>query len=564
MGWLTDITTWAKRIWRHDATAATANYSYKTMVYTFDQLAAIPRVVRSVVMHPPTRTVATHLLQVTLTDLVPLVFVSYFNDRVQEYARDYIDDPATNHDEWLNPKLAIEASLYVLGALTWAIRTNRKLELIARMAVINLEASALLPGIKSTPPMTACVNRCPPMLKGPVSNYVGYWAAEGFIQLVHHVPIVGGPLAAVLDIYHNGHYILTLAMPDLCNDHLAIYLREHPEISLSLGLGHATSVWVLSSLAEKFTGIPAHLYANGAKRLMIVTQTAVTMHLHLPAPQKTSSRARHPVLFLQDTVDVATEIILLGMEKKISRLLERKESGNFQLISREQVWGMLSKLSKHAHHNRLVQQILPSLLRNPTLFIQDPITRSTWPTVQSELLNAIKIIESLPNRLAVQALSAVPNATSTLIETVFGTPKYATKLLLQLIMDPGVIDALKTLRYAIEKLEVDVFVPIISDSDTLLLAGQEVINKPASRVRLDSASSPPRDNVIRLADTSATTTLPKPRHVIRLADPTNLALPAPASVIRHRHRFLPAPAPQDTDELTGDWTHIFNTSEYGM
>lgn len=582
MGWFTDVSNKVKGIWHHNTTAKIANYSYQAIAYGFEQVAAIPRVARSIVTHPPTRTVIGHLWHISFWDLMPMFLVYGANQYVQTNGPAYIaskfdiqppkvDEP---NDGWPDPNVVIiQGSFFLVATAAWIFHINRNLEFMARMqGGVNLEATPMFRGAKrSVAAPATCVDNCPPTLKGPISNLAGFWVAGGFISLTGYIPVVGELAAFVLGWYHNGHYILTLATPELCNDHLAIYLRENPELSLSLGLGHWGTTKLVSTLAESATGIPAQLYADALRHLTLITQVSVAMHLDVPTAHKTSTRVRDPLLLVQDGVDLLVEIIISGAKKILPQKFDRSDPENFKEMLRHLLpWATLSRLGGHIHHNRLVRNILPPILRDTQSLVRDKIISSSWPTIQPTIVDTLKIIESLPEYRAVQVVGflalnpvGLPNVIVErfygAIEKFSGVPKCVSKLTLVLITDPEIIALLQSLRFEIEKLHVGESRGVIVDANAPLLPGQSLRARTLPSSIKTSPSLPPSKNVIRLQNrTSPEPLLPAAETVVRRPAAKDKAV-NPASVIRHR--FL-APKTTSTSDskaqngLEDDWIKV--------
>ncbi len=580
MGWFSNATEWAKKIWYHDTTAAAANYSYQTIAYCLEQIAAAPKVMRSVITHPPTRVVARHLLRMATEDLIPLVFVTYFNQCLQERGQTYLDE---NPDAaWLSTNTAIQYSLYLIQLTSWAIRVNRKTELITRMAIVTLEASPMLGKVNTSSTMTVCVEGNDPCTKlrfmqGSIRDLTAYWSTEAAIALIGYTPIAGGTLAALLSVYHNGRYVLTVALPDLCNRHQVVYLREHSELALSLGVGHAASSLVVNSLMEVATGIPRVFYAGAIEQFILMTQMSVAAHLRLPIAQKSSSRnLPDPVLYFQNGVGFIVDTLLLGLKAKIPRMLKGREPGSnvksllINLSNTEYFWlTRLVKISQKMGASPLAH-IVPRLLRTKQSFLQDPIISSNWAAVKISLVDTLKTIESLHNELLVQAASYTPDTAANLVESIFGTPKFITKLLLQLVSDKEVIEQLRTWRYQIEKLHADSSTTsMIVDQNALLLPGQIRPSDahPQPQVLLEETSLPAPEQVIREPiKASSSLELPSVEAVIRRKCGAPLAgtelsdTVAPERVIRYRF-LAQKPRSNRVDHSPDGWTVISHSSE---
>ena len=465
MGWFTNVKDWGKRIWSHDTSAAVGSYSYQTIAYAFEQIGVIPKVVNSIVNHVPTRTVAKHLMRITFEDLVPLVLVTFSNQYLQDRGKAYLDDDPDN--AWLSTDTAIQTTLYLLQAATSVYSINKKTQIAVRTTIVSLEAPFLLNGVNGASIMTICKEeRCSMLrfMQGSLRDIVAYWSTEAAISLIGYVPVAGGPLAAVLSVYHRGRYVLTVVLPDVCNRHQVIYLQKHSELALSLGLGQLGSSWIVNSLLETATGIPRAFYAGAVEQFMLVTQMSVAAHLNLPATQKLSKRAlADPILLYQGGVGFMVDTILLGLKVKIPRMLQDRPSRNISEIIDSLPWASMYQFSELILHNKLAHIFLPSLLHDAKSFIQDPIVRSNWTGLRETIINVFTILEKIKNHPAVRASSYMPNVAGTLVEAYLGTPKFLTKLLLQLLTDEKFINKVRAWRSEVEKLKLEDPIPVSTE-----------------------------------------------------------------------------------------------------
>ena len=530
MGWFTDAKNWLKRLWQGDTASAVVRYSYQTIAHGFDQIAAIPRVLHSAATHPPTQMVAKHVMRVAVEDLIPLVFVTYCNQLIQERGRGYLEDE--KEAVWLSTYTAIQAGLYLLQGITWAFQVNRKTEMMVRMAMVTIEASPMLNGAKTSLPMKVCTdppNPCTTLrfMQGSIRDLVAFWSTEAAISLTGYIPVAGGGIAALLSVYHNGRYVLTVVLPDLCNRHQMVYLQDHSELALSLGVGHVASTWLVNSLLEISTGIPRVFYAGAIKQFMLITQMGVAAHLNLPEGKKASTRTLpDPLLYYQSGVGFIVDIILLGLKTKIPRMLKGNDHKSLKAwlshLSASE-FSYLQWVNEKVPINQLARVIFPRLIHSKETFITDPVILSNWATVQASLVQTLQTIESLHDLLAVQASSFAPNAAASLAASIFGTPKFLTKLLLQLLSDPVVIEQLRSWRYQVEKFNLIVSTtPVRPDKNALLLPGQTSAHE-------QSLQFPPIERV--------SGPLPEAEQVIRTARkaPLILSLPSAHDVIRRRH-----------------------------
>ena len=358
-------------------------------------------------------------------------------------------------------------SLYLLQAATWAYSVRKKTQLMVRATIVTLEAPSLLNQMKNTAEMTVCIDeKCSSLrfAQGSVRDLAAYWSTEAAIACIGYLPVGGGVLASALSVYHRGRYVLAIALPNVCNRHQLVYLQEYSELALSLGVGQVASAWLIQSFVETLTGIPPVLYRSAMEQFLLIAQMSVTTHLILPqAPSKSTRRLLDPVFLYQQAVGFTFDLLLLGLKIKIPRMLDGKHPGvNMKEFFRHIPELKVVHATRYLHDTRIARLFLPRLLHSTDAFIHDPIIRYHWPQVQAMLINTFKTIEDLRDHVAIKASSSMPEVSSALVTSLFGTPKYITKLLLQLVTDDEFIELIRTSRYAIENRQLEAPMPVLT------------------------------------------------------------------------------------------------------
>lgn len=543
MGWFSSVKDsvgyWGSKLWHHKTVADVGSYSYKTVAFFFEQIGVLPKVVYEVANHPPTRKVVKHLAHITAVDLVPLVLVTYTNHFLQMAGQNYLDDHENPEQDPLSPNsyMAIQVGLYLLSAATWTYSAHAKLKLLVNTTLVTLEAPVAMNEIHASPPNTICAEaNCSTLrfLQGSVRDLTTYFATEAAISVVGFIPYVGGTTSALLAVYHRGRYVLTVVLPDLCNRHQMIYLREHSELALSLGLGHAASVHAIDSMIEATTGISPVFYKATIEQITLITQMAIAAQLKLPHAPLTSSRSTtDPVRLYQDGIGYTFDIFSKGLK---TMLLNRERPRSVKEIVKTIPWSEISSTMVRVRDFPLVHVVLPKSLHGSYEFINDPIIRDLWPTLQAKLVNALKLFQTIKDHPAVRLSSKAPESAITMIWLILGTPKPVTRVLLQLLSDDEIIDQLRQWQNQLERLSIDEPKKIEITPHAYPLRGQDapvVPEKQAQQQPVPIIAAPeiPPQAVIR--------SLTQARH----AQNTDASTPSLARlVIRQRARFFKNPA----------------------
>ncbi len=572
MGWFKDLTDWGKRVLPLKKAEAVATYSYQTMAYLFEQVGVIPKVIHSMVTHAPNRTLATHLTRIALEDLLPLVLVRYTSELLQQYLYRRLaeEDPDSSTHSF---DTVIMMALYSLQLATWTYEIRKKTKILVRTVVVTLEAPVLLNADKIGPKMDVCTLEHCSMLRfmqGSIRDNAAYWATEAAISLIGYIPYVGGAAAASLAVYHRGRYVLTIVLPDLCNRHQVVYLREHSELALSLGLGHTGSTWLTLKLIETATGIPQAFYASLVESLLLFTQMNTAAHMMLPPAKKASLRnIPDPILHFQNVVGFVVDIFILGLKSKIPRMLKERGGKNLKAFLKDLPLGEIVARCDWLLHNRLSRLVLPDLIQSKDLFLKDPVVGSNLPGLRKTVINILTEVEGLPEYLAIRIAGRAPDAAASLLESILGTPKFATKLLLELISDQEIIEQIRYCRYQIQGLDVSIPVAAVTVDDTaVLLNGQTQVDrdnkvKPILLAPSTEFAKSPAEVIKRTKEPDTPLLVDRERAIKRSAvSAGHPAWPVTSTEARLaiRNRFhKPANAPSDEDEA--EWVDVQSVVE---
>lgn len=487
--WWNSAKKFGENLWQYktvqEPAMAAASFSYRTITHLFEQVGVIPGVIASFAKSGATQTIGKHMLRLVVTDLIPLVLVTYCNDTLQRYGRTYLDDE-TLEDDKICIKFSIDALLCLLKTATFIYSTRQSAQLITHTVVISLETPRLNEGRE---PIKICHDEhCTALrfLQGNVRDLATYLATELAIWSINFIPMPGsGALATSLSVYHRGRYVLSVVLPDMCNRHQMIYLSNNPELSLSLGLAHVAMTYYMNEMLEKQTGIPSLFFEATIHQLLLIIQMSIAAHMHLPKAHPTLERsiAWDPVALYQIAVGASFDIMALGLKQFIPRKL--KENRDIPLP--QLPWSTLTTQSRRIWRSPIARTFLPPLLHDANAFINDPIAGSNWPHLQKNMINALKAIETASNNSLVKTAQVLPEkVTTTAVRWAVGAPDIMTKLLLKLSKNPEVIGWLRALRLQLEQLNQN---PIAMGEEDALYAEARNADQPSNKTaKLDVSS----------------------------------------------------------------------------
>lgn len=438
MSLLEKITEWKQWLWGHRDSAAsiaksTANSTYIVVTSLFDQVAALPRVAKSVVSHPPTTNVAKQVSRALLIDGMAFIVVNYSVNLFLEHMFPNSDDTDQSDAAWASTALKLSATLLanIIYIRSWS---NVK----SHMLIINLLQSSKLTTVRA--PSTVCIDaNCGALetIKGQIENNVAYFATEGLLIVTGRLLTVAeyiipnlSFLVVIARILHNGHYISGARNAELCNKHIQRNLREHSELAFSLGLGHALVVMFANKLLEQ-TGIPSNYYDFMVNSAAIFLLISVSSHIAHPAPKPTTKRLPDPLLAYELSVWFLLEALVRGTEemRRIAENTSDGRSANEFITTKQLPWKTMGN-SIAAVWNSLAVILLPTYFHNIEALAKDPFVRNDWKVLQEMVVNYLTIVaDSKHNWLAKKAREN-PRSTGEGVKLAFGVPALLTRLLL--------------------------------------------------------------------------------------------------------------------------------------
>lgn len=544
MGWLATIKEWGQWVTGHKNTTAAVHSTYRVVTGLFDQVSALPRVVYSAVTHPPTRKVAKHLAHIA-GDLTVYITVTYgatmlFQKIVSD---DQTDNPEEPDTSWFNGALVV--GFYTIEQLI-ALRNILKIQ--GHLLITNFEATEL--NVVSHP-AELCTKECRPM--DALEGIAGYWATELTISAIQRITPSGIPsgIMALARMGHNGRYLLSSALPLWCDAHKRQYLSDHSELALSLGIGHAISSLLAVSFIEK-TGIPPAYYSDVIAMLMLILQMSIVGHMNLPKPKECSSHTLDPLGLYQEAVAFSVETFILGLERKIPRMLEtRTGPNNFALLLTNLSWTRAGNALVTVWQNKIAYIILPTFLQNLDNLAKDSLVRDSLPAFQRSTIKTLRNIENGGEYWLVKIASRFPSGTGVVVNFFFGCPVFATKVLLR--NKESVTDLAHKLRLLIENMQSEAPQRVTVDLKALQTNGY-VPQLPTNTdgEKPPAASSMPHFVIRRYDAAPAATTKSKAASVIRTPTHMRYRLQAPPSAAT-------ISASEDQEEMNADaWEVLSN------
>lgn len=413
--------------WASSAAAFTA----RTFGYAFEQVGALPRLINRILTHAPTRRLARHTAYITLYDVVPQILIAYAMNSIRIGAEQHLlDDDSENSIK----NQAIKSALFLMQSAVTVYSYRRSTRRVARQAVLMIEASPSLNKGKAHHFDICNSEQCSGLrqAQGAVRDTVSFIATEIAISATSYVPVAGPYLAPVLRISHLGRYIVSAAMPEVCNRHQVIYHQNNPELTWSFGMTHAALSWLLQSFMHRNLGESPEMDAVIQQNLIFLL-TAIAIQMPLSPTRAQSERISvDPIDFLQRSVGAGVDVTLLGLKKYIPRLL--RQPGNAIDIA------AVDQFFQRHRHDPLVQWmkfiVLDEMLHSLSDFRKDPLVKEHWKGLRSTTRAILSGIQRQEGRWIISATGMAPSLSAKVADLFFGYPKSVVKLLIGLLNNP--------------------------------------------------------------------------------------------------------------------------------
>ena len=542
MGLLEKLIQWGKWALGHENTAAAAKSTYTVVAGLFDQVGAIPRVVYDAVTHPPTRKVAKHLGYIA-GDLAALITFTFGARMLFEKLFGNEPDNQEPDNGWFNSTILI--CFYTLDHIV-ALRNTLKIQ--GHLLITNFEAAGLN---VTRRPAELCSTSCRPL--DAIEGLAGYWATELPLVAMQNIAIPGIPrsitsrVIQLIIMRHNGGYLLGSALPEWCDAHRREYVSANSELAFSLGIGHAISSLLAVSLLEN-TGIPPAYYSTVISMLMLIVHMSLVSHMKLPEPKAGSNNTLDPLGLYQEVVAISVETLMLGLERKIPRMLDAGSGkNNLAKLIKNLPWTRMGNGVVAVWNNRVAYIILPRFLQNLDNFAKDPVVRDSLPALQKSLITILRGIESADDHWLVNVATKAPWLSGLAVHYLYGVPVFATKA--ALVNKEFVAKFAHDLRLIVENMQPEEAKPVTVDLNALqtdgYVAQTALAEKGSARSSVASSADPSR--VIRRprAAPPASRSPQSAANVIKI--PTRLTLHAPQR---------PATPPEEDQEhalAAGGW-----------
>ncbi len=497
MGKIQGLGSW---LWQHkSAPLGLADSSLTVLTYLADQVAAIPRMIRSIATHPPTRQVAKHVSRVLVQDVTVVVGITY---GVTWFLQQNLTNSNTENKD--NPQnldntMANTALLLAIQVLPRILALRSKLKMLGRTTLINLELSKLSEVQERS---GSCEKEgCAPLdlYLGAGTDFAVYFATELGLLVAELMPVPGISLAIIIArVEHNGLYIMSAASATLCYKHKQNYLYENQEVAVSLGLGHFVSSWLATSLMQK-TGIPSSYYASIIDLLTLIAHVSVANHMTLPPPKKSTGRIPPPVALCQAATAWGIEIFAAGLEKRLPSMLEEQLEPNLLVrVIKKVPASKIGDAIVWTLQDSMIAYLIPTLLKNRKGFTNDPIVRDSLTELQRAAEKFLRNLEQAPADWRVKVANVAPSITGEAARISLGLPPAITRLVLRLINTPSVMEKIRSWRMRIETLRLEAVTAIRVNRDDLRLNGHVRLPDPEVSQALRALTITPPDNVIRL------------------------------------------------------------------
>jgi hypothetical protein len=408
------------------------SFSYQTLTRLLEQIPAVPRVTRTI-LDPQIRKMMKGMARVVVEDVTPLAIAGWAHHCIQEWGREYLAKHP--EEEWLSAYTALQTGLCLLWIGNKVYGVRKTTQATVRILIQTMATSNRFNHLNQTLPMTLCKDSPTPcsgmrFLKGSFRELIEYGASVGAVTLISFIPIVGSPLYTAGTIYINGRYVTTLVLPTLCGPHQGQYLREYPELALSLGLTHYYLTGYAVSLVEYYSGIPAVFFQSPVDKLFLIIQTGIASQITLPPPVRESQRFLDPLGAYERAIGFCFDTVVIGLKTQLPRLLKKNKMASW--LTGDQLIHAAEKVWCNPISDRLLKPLLlPRMLRSIDALKNDPVI--PWEDFRRRCISAIDNTQKVHKYLLAQVAMTFPKITAELAKSLFDMPKWLTEILIDLM-----------------------------------------------------------------------------------------------------------------------------------
>lgn len=453
MGWL----AWTReKAW--SAVSMSVKYTYGTVSHLFEQVGVLPKTIKSLLTHLPSRSVTRNLSYIALHDLLPLVLINLANGYIQQS----FSQEGEEENEWSSANYAIQCSLMLLGLAVRAYNFRQGTQLAARTLLVSCRAADAFNQVSPRPQSPLCIEeKCTltQQIKGSGREVVELQANALAVYLLGCVSGMEG-LSKLLSVYANGRYVAKSTTPERCPDHKMI----QSEYALALGLGHAGMMVLLKSALTATSGLPPEFCLNTMEQMLLILQIAIAAHLQPPLVRPDEQTLPlDPMDVYERFIGWCTKVIASGLKKQIPALLK----GPSRVIPWQAIADSAYSLVNYPPARQFRYMILPPMLHSGYHFIKDPVVKEDWKSFVEQMDRALTFIINKANpyqsnakiakmtiRAPKEAATAViaktaawaPQSTAVAVKMVFGFPEFITVSLLIIIGEQKSMDYLRALR----------------------------------------------------------------------------------------------------------------------
>lgn len=478
MLWIDQIKEFGNTLWENGTlrkiTAAGTQLAIKTSQGVIGQIGAIPGAIYSTFTKPKTQLVIKHAGQIVAKDLLPYITVKLMNETLHTYLQQDDDDPYQS----LTASMAIQTTLMLSNAVASMLAFRLRTSIALHAAMLMKEATDASKEVNVNTHDICATDKCSKLkfIKGSFRDIVAYYCTDVAIEFIGTIPYLGKPLEVLLRIDQTGRYALTVVTPDMCNKHQMQYLQQEQGLALSLGI----TQWLISHLINNTIGnyapfIPSIYYEPLVDKLVLVGQINVAAHMTLPrlAPKIKGKLALpnpgvdnslylpNPIDLYQGFIGIVFDVAATGIKMTLRKLPPQQNEVDWLKIGR-----IIHGLLNNSLINKVKPILLPALLQNNHGLGNDALFNVNFKLVILEVIRILYAMESIREHWGVQTgqwlLSSKQIAYIMWVK--FGTPKLPTKILLEVIKNDKLMEALHVLRLELESIVRHSQAPVSIDS----------------------------------------------------------------------------------------------------
>lgn len=361
---------------------------------SIEQVKATPGFVRSLFSEVETRSIAKNIGVIAATDLAPIIAVNAAMVSFDSYVR----------SQSAEASYALELGWYLAKGITYLVTARQTAQALTRIGIVQAKQSSIYDEAtkgsrRKVSNQICCDCTQSRFLKGNLRAPLVYAAQQGVIFTLRR--LIGGiaqiqNFDLIVDSYASlviGQLIMDyrLANDGLCERHQHEYNQQFWERVIALGLPVVIIRKILAGFIESYTGVDKNLYGSMIETFVSVAMVGLAHHITFPNLVEKSNRYMNPVSGVRSTTAYVMDKVAPDTVAFANKMLAQEG----EPMDYRSAYKTFMAFYKDPKTQTVLMFIVPYMYLDPHNFVNDPVVRDYWPTLQNFCLEQLDEVEKL-------------------------------------------------------------------------------------------------------------------------------------------------------------------------